>query len=160
MILSFQGYSFCKPHSASYALVSFKACYLRAHFPAEFMAAVISNQGGYYTTMAYLSEARRMGLTILPPDVNASAVPYTGNGRNLRVGLMQLQGVRQASLEALLEDQRTARNEASRRRPDLKPLLNRRQDLLVGSAPHLLQHCERRGGGRGVQVARKKRCRF
>ncbi len=104
MILSFQGYSFCKPHSASYALVSFKACYLRAHFPAEFMAAVISNQGGYYTTMAYLSEARRMGLTILPPDVNTSALPYTGHGRSLRVGLMQLKGVQQASLEALLEE--------------------------------------------------------
>ena len=104
MILSFQGYSFCKPHSASYALVSFKACYLRAHFPAEFMAAVVSNQGGYYTTMAYLSEARRMGLTILPPDVNTSAFPYIGYGRNLRVGLMQLKGVQQASLEALLEE--------------------------------------------------------
>jgi len=104
MILSFQGYSFCKPHSASYALVSFKACYLRAHFPAEFMAAVISNQGGYYTTMAYLSEARRMGLTILPPDVNTSALPYVGYGSNLRVGLMQLKGVREASLEALIED--------------------------------------------------------
>jgi error-prone DNA polymerase len=104
MILSFQGYSFCKPHSASYALVSFKACYLRAHFPAEFMAAVISNRGGYYTTMAYLSEARRMGLEILAPDVNASALPYTGYGRNLRVGLMQLKGVQEASLEALLED--------------------------------------------------------
>jgi error-prone DNA polymerase len=54
--------------------------------------------------MAYLSEARRMGLTILPPDVNTSAVPYTGYGRNLRVGLMQLKGARRASLEALLED--------------------------------------------------------
>jgi error-prone DNA polymerase len=104
MILSFQGYSFCKPHSASYALVSFKACYLRAHFPAEFMAAVLSNRGGYYTTLAYLSEARRMGLTILPPDVNASALPYAGYGRNLRVGLMQLKGVGEASLAALLED--------------------------------------------------------
>jgi len=104
MILSFQGYSFCKPHSASYALVSFKACYLRAHFPAEFMAAVLSNQGGYYTTMAYLSEARRMGLAILPPDVNASTFAYNGYGCNLRVGLMQLKGVQQASLEALLED--------------------------------------------------------
>jgi len=104
MILSFQGYSFCKPHSASYALVSFKSCYLKAHHPAEFMAAVISNQGGYYTTLAYLSEARRMGLAILPPDVNRSAWAYTGRGRDLRVGLMQLKGVRRASLEALLED--------------------------------------------------------
>ena len=58
--MSFAGYSFCKPHSASYAQVSFKSAYLRAHYPAEFMAAVISNQGGFYSAFAYLSEARRM----------------------------------------------------------------------------------------------------
>ena len=45
MMLSFEGYSFCKPHSASYARVSFQAAWLKTHFPAEFMAAVISNQG-------------------------------------------------------------------------------------------------------------------
>ena len=106
MVLSFQGYSFCKPHSASYALVSFKACFLKAHHPAEFMAAVISNRGGYYTTLAYLSEARRMGLHVLPPDVNESRWAYTGRNRDLRVGLMQLKGVRRASLEALLEDRK------------------------------------------------------
>ena len=72
--MSFDGYSFCKPHSASYARVSFQAAYLKAHFPAEFMAAVISNQGGYYSTFAYLSEARRLGLQIQPPDVNRSHV--------------------------------------------------------------------------------------
>jgi len=106
MVLSFQGYSFCKPHSASYALVSFKSCYLKAHHPAEFMAAVLSNRGGYYTTLAYLSEARRMNLAILPPDVNQSGWAYTGRGSGIRVGLMQLKGVRRASLEALLEDRR------------------------------------------------------
>ena len=106
MVLSFQGYSFCKPHSASYALVSFKSCYLKAHHPAEFMAAVISNRGGYYTTQAYLSEARRMNLAILPPDVNRSEWAYTGRGSGIRVGLMQLRGVRRASLEALLEERR------------------------------------------------------
>jgi len=104
MVLSFQGYSFCKPHSASYALVSFKSCYLKAHHPAEFMASVISNRGGYYSTLAYLSEARRLGLAVLPPDVNRSAWAYTGRGGELRVGLMQLKGVRRASLEALLEE--------------------------------------------------------
>ncbi len=104
MILSFQGYSFCKPHSASYAMVSFKSCYLKAHHPAEFMAAVLSNQGGYYTTQAYLSEARRMGLGLLPPDVNQSEYAYTGAGRSVRVGLMQIKGVRRECLEALLEE--------------------------------------------------------
>jgi DNA-directed DNA polymerase III PolC len=92
MIESFGGYSFCKPHSASYALVSFKSAYLKVHYPAEFMAAVISNGGGYYSTFAYVSEARRMGLQVLSPDVNSSGVEYQGKDRTLRVGLMQLQG--------------------------------------------------------------------
>ena len=78
MIMSFAGYSFCKPHSASYALVSFKSAYLRAHFPAEFMAAVISNMGGFYATFAYVSEAKRMGIKALPPDINKSRIKYFG----------------------------------------------------------------------------------
>jgi error-prone DNA polymerase len=107
MILSFAGYSFCKPHSASYAQVSFKAAYLRAHYPAEFMAAVISNQGGFYSPFAYLSEARRMGLQIVPPDLNASEWPYTGQGRSIRIGLMQIKGLRRVLVERLVEDRRT-----------------------------------------------------
>jgi len=95
MIMSFAGYSFCKPHSASYAQVSFKSAYLRAHYPAEFLAAVISNQGGYYSAFAYLSEGRRMGLTILPPDINASDWTYRGSGRAIRVGFMQLKALRE-----------------------------------------------------------------
>jgi error-prone DNA polymerase len=96
MIMSFAGYSFCKPHSASYAQVSFKSAYLRAHYPAEFMAAVISNEGGFYSTFAYLSEARRMGLAILPPDVNASEWAYSGEGDRLRMGLMQVKTIPKA----------------------------------------------------------------
>jgi error-prone DNA polymerase len=103
MILSFSVYSFCKPHSASYAMVSFRSAWLRAHYPAEFMAAVISNQGGYYDAFAYVSEAKRMGLRVLPPDVNASERHYTGRGRELRVGLMQVKGLHAATLDALLE---------------------------------------------------------
>lgn len=95
MIMSFAGYSFCKPHSASYAQVSFKSAYLRAHYPAEFIAAVVSNQGGYYSAFAYLSEGRRMGLTILPPDINASVWAYSGSGTTVRVGLMQIKGLQE-----------------------------------------------------------------
>ncbi len=106
MFTSFAGYSFCKPHSASYALVSFKSAYLKAHYPAEFMAAVVSNGGGYYTPFAYLSEARRMGLTVLGVDVNASAWSYRGKGRTLRVGFQQLREVREETLQALVEERR------------------------------------------------------
>jgi len=106
MMMSFTGYSFCKPHSASFALVSYKSCYLRAHYPAEFIAAVISNQGGYYSTFAYISEARRMGLTILPPDINKSQWHYVGKDRQLRVGFMQLKGIQRRAVEQILEERR------------------------------------------------------
>ena len=102
MIMSFSGYSFCKPHSASYALVSFKSAFLRAHYPAEFIASVISNQGGYYSTFAYISEARRMGLNILMPDINKSQQCYFGKNQDVRIGLMQLKGLSNKSLQVIL----------------------------------------------------------
>ncbi len=101
MIMSFAGYSFCKPHSASYAQVSFKSAYLRAHYPAEFIAAVISNQGGFYSTFAYVSEARRMGLAIQPPDLNESNWAYQGREKSLHVGLMQIKGLRQDTVTTM-----------------------------------------------------------
>ena len=106
MFLSFAGYSFCKPHSASYALVSFKSAYLKVHHPAEFMAAVISNGGGYYSTLAYISEARRMGISVLGPDVNASEWHYLGNGSIIRMGWQQLRDIRRETLESLVEERR------------------------------------------------------
>jgi len=93
MMMSFSGYSFCKPHSASYARVSFQAAYLKTHYPAEFMSAVISNKGGFYSTFAYVSEARRMGMKILPPDANKSDLRWMGNTGTLRVGLSCVKNV-------------------------------------------------------------------
>jgi DNA polymerase-3 subunit alpha/error-prone DNA polymerase len=107
MIMSFNGYSFCKPHSASYARVSFQAAYLKTHFPAEFMAAVISNQGGYYSTFSYVSEAKRMGLSIEPPDVMLSDYHWRGRGRRLRVGLQALSALSLDTTRRLI-DSRTA----------------------------------------------------
>jgi error-prone DNA polymerase len=104
MILSFAGYSFCKPHSASYAQVSFKSAYLRTHYPAEFIAAVISNEGGFYSTCAYVSEARRMGLAILLPDVNGSDWAYCGEGDRLRMGLMQVKTIPEELGKQIVEE--------------------------------------------------------
>ncbi len=106
MILSFSGYSFCKGHSASYIQVALQSGYLRAHCPAEFIAAVLSNEGGYYAPFAYIAEARRMGLTILPPDVNESEAHYVGRARTLRIGLQALKGLSAAGLAALLVERR------------------------------------------------------
>jgi DNA polymerase-3 subunit alpha/error-prone DNA polymerase len=106
MMMSFSGYSFCKPHSASYARVSFQAAYLKVHHPAEFMAAVISNQGGFYSTFAYVSEARRMGLEILPPDINTSDIRWTGQGDAIRVGLLSIKGLSDATRERIVFQRR------------------------------------------------------
>jgi error-prone DNA polymerase len=106
MMMSFSGYSFCKPHSASYARVSFQAAYLKVHHPAAFMAAVISNQGGYYTTFAYVSEARRMGLKILPPDVTCSRQRWTGQGQTVRVGLQAVKGLGAATAARIVAERR------------------------------------------------------
>ncbi|HBA88429.1 MAG TPA: DNA polymerase III subunit alpha [Geobacter sp.] len=105
-ILSFAGYSFCKPHSASYALLSGNAAYMKANHPAQFIAAVISNQGGYYSPFAYISEGRRLGLAILPPDINESEYQYTGADKWLRVGLMQIDGLTRDGAERLLKERR------------------------------------------------------
>jgi DNA polymerase-3 subunit alpha/error-prone DNA polymerase len=104
MIMSFNGYSFCKPHSASYARVSFQAAYLKTHHPAEFMAAVISNQGGFYSTFAYVSEARRLGLAILPPDVSKSRVRWKGGGRHLRVGFLSVKDLSAITRERIITE--------------------------------------------------------
>ena len=93
MIMSFAGYSFCKGHSASYIQVAQHSCYLRAHYPAEFMAAVLANGGGFYHPFAYVAEAMRMGLTVLPPDINASELRCTGRDGALRIGLQFVKGL-------------------------------------------------------------------
>jgi DNA polymerase-3 subunit alpha/error-prone DNA polymerase len=104
MMLSFDGYSFCKPHSASYAMVSFQSAYLRVHHPAEFMAAVLSNQGGYYRPHAYIAECRRMGLRTLGPDVNSSRYKYYGRGREVVIGLMAVRGLSASGAECILQE--------------------------------------------------------
>jgi error-prone DNA polymerase len=104
MMMGFDGYSFCKPHSASYTLVAYKAAFLRARYPAEFMAAVVSNGGGYYSTYAYLSEARRMGLKVLLPDINLSDWVCTGKEGILRMGFMLVRGLSKETMEVVINE--------------------------------------------------------
>ena len=103
-VASFQGFSFCQSHSMSYAQLSFKCAYLKAHHPAEFMASVISNEHGFYGTSIYVDEARRMGVEILPPCVQESVYKYLGREGSIRVGLMHVRGLRSKSLLLMLEE--------------------------------------------------------
>ena len=107
MIMSFSGYSFCKPHSASYALVSFKSAYLKAHYPAEFIASVMTNLGGYYSTFGYYSEARRLGLKVLLPSINNSEIRHTGLNDWVQIGFMQLKGIKRTALEYIVAERET-----------------------------------------------------
>jgi DNA-directed DNA polymerase III PolC len=103
-VSSFAGYAFCKAHSASYAVLSFQAAWLKAHHPAEFMAAVMSNGGGFYSVSAYLEETRRLGVEILLPDINHSRDVFTGQDRQVRIGLQQIHGMSRRSLDAMLDE--------------------------------------------------------
>ncbi len=71
-IASFAGYSFCKSHSASYAVESYQSLFLKAYYPLEFITGVINNNGGFYRPEVYINEARILGAKIEPPDINHS----------------------------------------------------------------------------------------
>ncbi|MDC0338704.1 DNA polymerase III subunit alpha [Flavobacteriales bacterium] len=86
-IESFSGYSFSKAHSASYAVESFQSLYLKAHYPLEFMVAVINNRGGFYSTEFYVHEARVAGATINEPCINKSEQNACIYGEEIYIGL-------------------------------------------------------------------------
>ncbi|MFL9831669.1 DNA polymerase III subunit alpha [Flavobacterium sp. ST-87] len=92
-IESFAGYSFCKAHSASYAVESYQSLYLKVYYPIEFMVAVINNQGGFYRTEVYVHEAKMSGATIHNPCVNKSEFETVLYGTDVYLGLMLLQGL-------------------------------------------------------------------
>ena len=102
-IESFAGYAFCKAHSASFALLSFQVAYLKAHYPAQFMAAVLTNQGGYYSAAVYISETRRLGIKVLLPSANESVYEYKGNDGKIRMGLMSIKNLETSEAETIIK---------------------------------------------------------
>jgi DNA polymerase III alpha subunit len=127
MIMSFAGYSFCKGHSCSYIQIAQHSCALRANHPAEFMAAVLSNGGGFYQPFAYVAEAMRMGLTVLPPDVNASDFRCIGKGQEIRIGLQFVKGLSTDAVERVLAAREGTgeRGNAGTREGSVVPLFHR-----------------------------------
>ncbi len=121
----FAGYGFNKSHSAAYAVLSYHTAWLKAHYPAAFMAAVLSSDMDKTDKVVTLiDECNRMGLTVEPPDVNASQYMFTVSGpKSIRYGLGAIKGVGQAAVENMLDE----RNGNGRFR-DLRDLC-RRLDL-------------------------------
>jgi DNA polymerase III alpha subunit len=118
MMLSFDGYSFCKAHSASYALVSYRLAWMKARRPAYFIASVINNGGGFYGIQTYVDEARRLGCSVLPPLVNESGLRYAlereaaragpsadtrASEPRLRAGLLQVKGLSAEGARRIVE---------------------------------------------------------
>lgn len=97
----FAGYGFNKSHSVAYALVSFQTGYLKAHYPAQYMAAMLSNESNIENVSYTLSEVKRMGLNTLKPDINLSdesfkALTNNSNEKNIIYGLSQIKGINKA----------------------------------------------------------------
>ena len=93
-VLPFAGYAFNKSHAAGYALVAYWTAYLKANYPAEYMAALLTSNGDNKDKMAvYLAECRRMGVKVLSPDVNDSRNTFTAVGSDIRFGLTAIRNV-------------------------------------------------------------------
>ena len=103
-IESFAGYSFCKAHSASYAVESYQSLYLKAYYPIEFMTAVINNFGGFYRTEVYVHEARMSGAQIHNPCINKSEVQTTVYGRHIYLGFQHLKSLPEKTAEVIVQE--------------------------------------------------------
>ncbi|MCF2530382.1 DNA polymerase III subunit alpha [Yinghuangia sp. KLBMP8922] len=104
VLVPFAGYAFNKSHSAAYGLVSYHTAYLKANYPAEYMAALLTSVGDDKDKMGvYLSETRRMGIKVLSPDVNESAVEFTAVGEDIRFGLTAVRNVGANVVESLMK---------------------------------------------------------
>ncbi len=99
---SFAGYAFCKAHSGAYAVLSFQVAYLKAHYPAEFLCAVLRNHGGYYRQGVYIQEAKRLGIAIKLPDINKSEKEATVIDGSIHLGLRSISQVSKKSIRSLI----------------------------------------------------------
>jgi DNA polymerase-3 subunit alpha len=104
LIEKFGGYGFNKSHSAAYALIAFQTAYLKAHFPVEFIASLLTSE--MHSTdgvVKYIAECRSHGIDILPPDINESEKQFTVNGSKIRFGLAAVKNVGEAAIDLMTE---------------------------------------------------------
>lgn len=99
---SFSGYSFCKAHSASFAVESFQSLFLKAYHPLEFIVAVINNFGGFYTAELYFHEAKMLGAHVHPPCINNSRALSCIKEKDLYIGFAHLQQMEQKTIHRIL----------------------------------------------------------
>jgi DNA polymerase-3 subunit alpha len=104
LMAEFAGYGFNKSHSCAYALLAYQTAYLKTHYPVEFMAAMLASEtGNTEKVVKYINEARGMGITVLPPDVNSSDVDFTPIADQIRFGLRAIKNVGENTVKGILE---------------------------------------------------------
>ena len=102
---AFAQYAFNKSHSTCYAYVAYQTAYLKAHYPAEYMSAVLNNAGSIEKITFFMEECRRMGINVLGPDINESLKGFAVNKKGeIRFGLGGLKGVGEAAVENIIEE--------------------------------------------------------
>jgi DNA polymerase-3 subunit alpha len=107
VMLPFAGYAFNRSHTAGYGTVAYWTAYLKANYPAEFMAAQLTNNSAKKDKSAvYLAECRRLGIRVLPPDVNDSAAAYAAVGGDIRFGLAAVRNVGEAVVASIIATRR------------------------------------------------------
>jgi DNA polymerase-3 subunit alpha len=108
VMVPFSGYAFNKAHAAGYALISYWTAYLKANFPAEYMAGLLTSVAGDKDKSAlYLNECRRMGIRVLTPDVNASMAMFTAVGDDIRFGMAAVRNVGTNVVESIVAARKT-----------------------------------------------------
>jgi DNA polymerase-3 subunit alpha len=101
----FGGYGFNKSHSAAYAMIAYQTAYLKAHFPVQFMAALLTqDMGNQDKTIKNIAECREMGIPILPPDINQSRADFSVVEGNIRFGLAAVKNVGLMAVESIIEE--------------------------------------------------------
>src|SRR5487761_832323 len=104
LMAEFAGYGFNKSHSCAYALLAYQTAWLKTHYAVEFMAALLTSEtGNTDKVVKYIHEARGMGITVLPPDVNSSDVDFTPMGERIRFGLRAIKNVGENTVRGILE---------------------------------------------------------
>jgi DNA polymerase-3 subunit alpha len=102
-IEKFGGYGFNKSHSAAYAMIAYQTAYLKAHFPVEFMAAVLTSEmNSSDNVVKYIAECRNQNIPVLPPDINESNREFTVSGEAIRFGLAAVKNVGDAAIESII----------------------------------------------------------
>ncbi len=104
----FAGYGFPKAHSAAYGFLAYVTAYLKAHYPMEFLSALLTSEmGNTDKVVKYINECREMGIPVLPPDVNSSSRDFTPDGKGIRMGLCAVRAVGANAADSIIEARKT-----------------------------------------------------